>query len=443
METQIVAATIAVLTGLMGLGIFLAYRAYSNGSKQPQAPPKPSTITAKIDTAKPRPPKVVRAPEGCKKWFTAGKDYTVTSIVRYNPDTGYEFYCIDDVGDEINCYEKTSNHLNGGDWIIVEREGEEKQQPSIEQQLFEAQAEATRLAGELEKYKALLNFTTETSKTKEQEFDRTLTRAVSERVRAEQDRDEARALANDLRGCLDEALDKLKAVQADVQRTEKLLRDNGLLTDGKHTLRDQRGRFVKVAEAHVKINTPQPVKPLRLVTDLGENECIHCPTEREAEAICKLMHEAGLEWTDGCSYLKVICWSENKYKTCYIPKNGTYSSIDFHKYDGLTIHPASDFLPPEFYAEEQQPATRDTAIDWSKPVAFPAGYEIPKGTRVIYIGISGNVSRKGITIEKNQFPLVKWDEGYVGNHRGNALAPENPDDHPWHPEFKGNGNSLP
>jgi hypothetical protein len=40
--------------------------------------------------------------------------------------------------------------LRGGDWIVVEREGNEKHESSIEQQLFEAQAEATRLAGELE-----------------------------------------------------------------------------------------------------------------------------------------------------------------------------------------------------------------------------------------------------------------------------------------------------
>ena len=27
------------------------------------------------------------------------------------------------------------------------------------------------------------------------------------------------------------------------------------------------------------------------VTDLKENECIHCETEEQAKAICKLMHE--------------------------------------------------------------------------------------------------------------------------------------------------------
>jgi hypothetical protein len=35
---------------------------------------------------------------------------------------------------------------------------------------------------------------------------------------------------------------------------------------------------------------------MKKVTDLGEEECIHCKTEEEAKAICKLMHDAGLKW---------------------------------------------------------------------------------------------------------------------------------------------------
>lgn len=39
------------------------------------------------------------------------------------------------------------------------------------------------------------------------------------------------------------------------------------------------------------------------VTDLKENECIHCETEEQANAICKLMYESGLKWLFGDSYL--------------------------------------------------------------------------------------------------------------------------------------------
>ena len=39
------------------------------------------------------------------------------------------------------------------------------------------------------------------------------------------------------------------------------------------------------------------------VTDLNYNECIHCETEEQANAICKLMHEAGLKGRGGQNYL--------------------------------------------------------------------------------------------------------------------------------------------
>ena len=44
---------------------------------------------------------------------------------------------------------------------------------------------------------------------------------------------------------------------------------------------------------------------------LKENECIHCETEEQANAICKLMHEAGLKWKFGNSYI------ENTYYESY------------------------------------------------------------------------------------------------------------------------------
>ena len=40
---------------------------------------------------------------------------------------------------------------------------------------------------------------------------------------------------------------------------------------------------------------------IKNIKDLGENEVVHCPTEKEAIAICQLMHDAGLKWGDGDS----------------------------------------------------------------------------------------------------------------------------------------------
>lgn len=80
------------------------------------------------------------------------------------------------------------------------------------------------------------------------------------------------------------------------------------------------------------------------VTDLKENECIHCETEEQANAICKLMHDAGLKWNSQESYL-----SENKYnfyisETCYFPKSGQYAYLDYAKELSFKIYKAEQFL---------------------------------------------------------------------------------------------------
>ena len=77
------------------------------------------------------------------------------------------------------------------------------------------------------------------------------------------------------------------------------------------------------------------------VTDLKENECIHCETEEQAKAICKLMHEAGLEWNSGNGYLLKYRHYDN---ICYHPKNGTHSDLNYAKGRNKTIYKAEQFL---------------------------------------------------------------------------------------------------
>jgi hypothetical protein len=153
------------------------------------------------------------------------------------------------------------------------------------------------------------------------------------------------------------------------------------------------------------------------------------------------MHEAGLKWGSGIRLLHHNNWIYNLKDTVYYPEGVEYGSIQYAQQEGNTIHPASDFLPPEFYAEEQQPATTEPAIDWTKPVAFPEGYKVPKGCRIIAIkDIYNNIKpgTKGITIETNIVPFCNFDDGTkTMSMFSEELAPENPADHPWHPEFKG------
>ena len=80
------------------------------------------------------------------------------------------------------------------------------------------------------------------------------------------------------------------------------------------------------------------------VTDLKANECIHCETEEQAKAICKLMHEAGLTWHDGDSYLSVNLYDIYKSETCYFPAEGVFTGLDYAKEENNTIYKAEQFL---------------------------------------------------------------------------------------------------
>ena len=80
------------------------------------------------------------------------------------------------------------------------------------------------------------------------------------------------------------------------------------------------------------------------VTDLKENECIHCETEEQAIAICKLMHDAGLTWRFGDSYLKTNEYSIYESETCYFPKEGEFCDLKYAKNENYTIYKAEQFL---------------------------------------------------------------------------------------------------
>lgn len=70
-----------------------------------------------------RKPKIVKAPEGCASYLTAGKEYPVTGIWQsWHEKTGYCFHINDDRGYKLFCKEKSSSHIDYGNWIIVEYE---------------------------------------------------------------------------------------------------------------------------------------------------------------------------------------------------------------------------------------------------------------------------------------------------------------------------------
>ena len=80
------------------------------------------------------------------------------------------------------------------------------------------------------------------------------------------------------------------------------------------------------------------------VTDLKENEYIHCETEEQANAICKLMHDAGLKWRFGASYLENNKYNKYKSETCYCPVERMFTDLTYAKEENYKIYKAEKFL---------------------------------------------------------------------------------------------------
>lgn len=161
-------------------------------------------------------------------------------------------------------------------------------------------------------------------------------------------KDKAEKESRDLRKQLTEAEN-----QANGYKAEFIAASNELeATKSKVRKRDANGEFLPSGNGRVM----RP-KKLKLVTDLGENEVIHCPTLQEAEVICNLMHDASLRWCDGLTYNKVKNWILYKGATCYYPKFGQFTNIAHYEKEDYTIHPASDFIarPKRVKNDEKKP----------------------------------------------------------------------------------------
>ena len=102
--------------------------------------------------------------------------------------------------------------------------------------------------------------------------------------------------------------------------------------------RDKDGKFLPSGNGRVRT-----LKKLKLVTDLGVDDVIHCKTPKQRLAIRKLMHEAGLKWASGISYIDGRTLFDYGKTTYYRPKMGNHGSVE-RPFEGMVIHPASDFI---------------------------------------------------------------------------------------------------
>lgn len=93
------------------------------------------------------------------------------------------------------------------------------------------------------------------------------------------------------------------------------------------------------------------------VTDLKENEVIHCETLEQYDAICKLLHEAGYWWRSGSSFLEYKVYDIYAPQTCLCPKKGGHQKKEWYEENGYIVYHATAFITPtqtkEEYAKER------------------------------------------------------------------------------------------
>lgn len=79
----------------------------------------------------------------------------------------------------------------------------------------------------------------------------------------------------------------------------------------------------------------------------GNKIAVHCKTDEEAKDFCKQMHEKGMKWCTGDSYLENTNYNVHNEGTCYYGI-GEYSSRDFAEKYNYKILEWSDYMQKEF-----------------------------------------------------------------------------------------------
>lgn len=74
---------------------------------------------------------------------------------------------------------------------------------------------------------------------------------------------------------------------------------------------------------------------------------VHCKTEEEAVDFCKQMHEHGMKWCTGKSYMEKTNYEEYKGETCYTG-SGVFSSYRYYISEGYEILEWGDYTQKEF-----------------------------------------------------------------------------------------------
>lgn len=81
--------------------------------------------------------------------------------------------------------------------------------------------------------------------------------------------------------------------------------------------------------------------------DTDNKIAVHCKTEEEAKDFCKRMHEHGMKWRDGESYLECTEYGKHLSEPCYTGY-GEYSRNEYYKSKGYKILEWGDYMQKEF-----------------------------------------------------------------------------------------------
>lgn len=70
---------------------------------------------------------------------------------------------------------------------------------------------------------------------------------------------------------------------------------------------------------------------------------MHCKTEEEAKEFCNVMHDAGMKWYSGKSYIDHANWDYFEDATAYNFNVGMFGPVELYQDNGYTILEWSDF----------------------------------------------------------------------------------------------------
>lgn len=130
--------------------------------------------------------------------------------------------------------------------------------------------------------------------------------------------------------------------------------------------------------------------------DKDNKIAVHCKTEEEAIDFCKQMHEHGMKWSTGKSYMEKTNYKEYEERTCYTGE-GMFSSYRYYNSEGYEILEWSDYMDKEFTKAD----LRD-------------GMVVEQRNGNMYLVLAGMVVRRGGRNRIDGYTDdLKW-EGYTG-----------------------------